>query len=75
MAKMSAKAHTPNTASTSANRCQKPACGPPLCASRAKNGTERMKDRHREQQGGDDFDGLGHGWASVIRDDDCALPA
>ena len=26
-----------------------------------------MKDRHREQQGGDDFDGLGHGWASVIR--------
>lgn len=34
-----------------------------------------MKDRHREQQGGDDFDGLGHGWASVIRDDDCALPA
>lgn len=42
MATMSAKAHTPNTASTSANRCQKPACGPPLCASRAKNGTENV---------------------------------
>src|SRR5690606_19402265 len=38
----STKAQTPNTASTSDNRCQHPACGPLRCASRAKTGTENV---------------------------------
>ncbi|MNR39119.1 hypothetical protein D3C85_1572940 [compost metagenome] len=42
IATISAKAQTPKTASTSANRCQMPACGPPRCASRAKKGTEKV---------------------------------
>ncbi|MCY1384344.1 hypothetical protein D9M69_725890 [compost metagenome] len=42
MATISTNAQTPKTASTSENRCQKPACGPPRCARRAKTGTEKV---------------------------------
>src|SRR5690554_1712329 len=38
----STQAQTPNTASTSDNRCHKPAWAPPLFAKRAKTGTENV---------------------------------
>src|SRR5690606_9896249 len=38
----STAAQTPNTASTSDNKCHMPACGPPLLANRAKTGTEKV---------------------------------
>ena len=75
MAKMSAKAHAEHGLDLG-EQVPEARVRPTLVRQpREERHRERMKDRHREQQGGDDFDGLGHGWASVIRDDDCALPA